>query len=71
MGHFCRLFSCTRYGIASIQHSPRAENLEHAIAHYEQALTVYTREAYPEQWALSQHNLANAYRERIRGERAE
>ncbi len=32
---------------------------------------MYTREAYPEQWARSQHNLANAYKNRIRGERAD
>ncbi|MCB1768480.1 MAG: CHAT domain-containing protein, partial [Candidatus Competibacteraceae bacterium] len=35
------------------------------------ALQVYTREAFPEQWAMAQNNLANAYRDRIRGERAE
>jgi tetratricopeptide (TPR) repeat protein len=49
----------------------RAENLEQAIFHYQQALDVYTRQAYPEQWARTQHNLGNAYLERIRGERAE
>jgi TPR repeat protein len=32
---------------------------------------VYTRQAYPEQWARTQNNLGNAYLERIRGERAE
>jgi tetratricopeptide (TPR) repeat protein len=32
---------------------------------------VYTRQAYPEQWAATQNNLGNAYRNRIRGERAE
>jgi TPR repeat protein len=32
---------------------------------------VYTRQAYPEDWAMTQHNLGNAYLERIRGERAE
>ncbi|MEH2382064.1 MAG: CHAT domain-containing protein, partial [Nostoc sp.] len=35
------------------------------------ALTVYTREALPQQWAMTQHNLANAYRDRIKGDRAE
>ena len=29
----------------------RADNLEQAIAHAEQALGVYTRQAYPEEWA--------------------
>ena len=49
----------------------RAENLEQAIGHYQQALEVYTRQAYPEDWAMTQNNLANAYADRIRGERAE
>ena len=35
-----------------------AENLEQAIAHYQQALAVYTREAYLEDWAMTQNNLA-------------
>jgi tetratricopeptide (TPR) repeat protein len=39
--------------------------------HYQQALEVYTRQAYPEDWAMTQNNLGNAYRNRIRGERAE
>jgi CHAT domain-containing protein len=49
----------------------RADNLEQAIHHYEQALKVRTREALPEQWATSQNNLAAAYADRIRGERAD
>jgi hypothetical protein len=32
---------------------------------------VRTREAFPEDWAMTQHNLGNAYRERIQGDRAE
>jgi CHAT domain-containing protein/tetratricopeptide (TPR) repeat protein len=48
----------------------RLINLEIAIACYEQALSVYTLEAYPEDWATTQNNLAGAYRNRIRGERA-
>ncbi|MEH2050401.1 CHAT domain-containing protein, partial [Nostoc sp.] len=31
-------------------------------------LEVYTREAFPIDWAMTQNNLANAYRERIKGE---
>ncbi len=49
----------------------RAENLERAIAYYELALQVLTREQFPEQWATTQNNLGEAYRNRIRGERAE
>jgi CHAT domain-containing protein/predicted LPLAT superfamily acyltransferase len=46
-------------------------NLELAIAAYERALEVYTREAFPQDWATTQNNLAIAYCERIRGERAD
>jgi len=49
----------------------RAENLERAIAGYEQALQVRTRQAMPVEWATTTSNLANAYYARIRGERAE
>ncbi|MFZ5917527.1 MAG: tetratricopeptide repeat protein [Chloroflexota bacterium] len=49
----------------------RAENIERAIGHYRQALEVYTRAAFPEDWAMTQNNLGNAYYSRIRGERAE
>jgi CHAT domain-containing protein len=49
----------------------RADNLEEAIRHYELALEVRTRAAFPEQWAGTQNNLANAYSDRIRGERAD
>jgi hypothetical protein len=48
----------------------RAENLERAIGHLEQAFTVYTQEGSPVQWAWTQHGLGNAYSERIRGDRA-
>jgi tetratricopeptide (TPR) repeat protein len=49
----------------------RAENIEQAITSYQQALQVFTRQAFPENWARTQMNLANAYCDRIRGERAE
>jgi len=49
----------------------RAENLEQAIFHYQQALQVVTRQASPEPWAEVQNNLGVIYRERIKGERAE
>ena len=42
-----------------------------ALACYQEALKVYTFDAFPEKWAMTQNNLANAYRNRIRGERAE
>ncbi len=49
----------------------KANNMEIAITGYEIALTVYTRRAFPVDWAAMQNNLGNAYRNRILGERAE
>ena len=46
-------------------------NLELGITVYTLALQVYTREAFPQQWAGTQYNLAIAYRNRIQGERAD
>ncbi|WP_229550240.1 CHAT domain-containing protein [Nostoc sp. CHAB 5836] len=49
----------------------KASNMEIAITGYEVALTVYTQQAFPQDWAMTQNNLSVAYLERIRGERAE
>ena len=49
----------------------RLNNLEIVIIFYQAALLVYTREAFPEKWAMTQNNLANAYSDRISGERRE
>ena len=49
----------------------RAENLERAIACYQAALEVHTRDTFPEEWAWIQGSLGTAYGDRIRGERAE
>jgi Tetratricopeptide repeat len=38
----------------------RADNLEKAIEFYQAALTVYTLEDFPQQWAMTQNNLAIA-----------
>ncbi|WP_199306181.1 CHAT domain-containing tetratricopeptide repeat protein [Coleofasciculus sp. FACHB-T130] len=43
----------------------KANNLEIAITGYEVVTTIFTREASPENWAMAQYNLGNAYRERI------
>ncbi|MEH1945319.1 MAG: CHAT domain-containing tetratricopeptide repeat protein [Nostoc sp.] len=40
----------------------KAENLEKAIACYQNALSIRTREDFPELWAQTQMNLASAYR---------
>ncbi len=49
----------------------RMLNLELGITAYEQALQVFTRTAYSQEWAAIQNNLAAAYSNRIRGERAD
>ncbi|MEH1765044.1 MAG: hypothetical protein ACYTXE_07645 [Nostoc sp.] len=38
----------------------RADNIENAIAAYNAALTVRTREALPQNWAATQNNLAKS-----------
>ncbi|MFM5960943.1 MAG: tetratricopeptide repeat protein, partial [Dolichospermum sp.] len=48
-----------------------AINLEIAIAGYEIALNIFTFDAFPQNWAMTQHNLAAAYYSRIRGDKAE
>jgi CHAT domain-containing protein len=48
-----------------------ANNIEVAIAAYQAALTVRTREAFPNDWATTQHNLGIAYRNRIQGDKAD
>jgi CHAT domain-containing protein len=47
----------------------RADNIERAIAAYEAALTLWTREAYPAAWARAQTNLGEALAKRVRGDR--
>jgi CHAT domain-containing protein len=49
----------------------KASNMEIAIASYEAVLTVYTRDAFPQQWAATQNNLGAAYSDRILGEKAQ
>jgi CHAT domain-containing protein len=44
-------------------------NIELGISAYNQALQVYTRDAFPQQWITIQNNLAVAYRNRIQGDR--
>ncbi|NET82617.1 MAG: CHAT domain-containing protein [Moorea sp. SIO1F2] len=48
----------------------KANNIEIAIAGYEQVLNVFTRESNRESWAGTQNNLGNAYINRIRDNRA-
>ncbi len=51
--------------------SNKASNMEIAVASYETVLKVFTCEAFPQQWAMTQNNLANAYSDRIKGDIAE
>lgn len=45
----------------------RRDNIEHAIRHYRSALLVFNRTASPNEWAMVQDSLGQAYLERIRG----
>ena len=49
----------------------KASNIEIVIAGYESILNVYTRQVSPQDWGMTQHNLAVAYADRIVGERSE
>ncbi|WP_315669478.1 CHAT domain-containing tetratricopeptide repeat protein, partial [Limnospira sp. PMC 1279.21] len=49
----------------------RADNIEEGIRCYEAALEVYTRTAFPKDWAMTQMNWGTAYLYRIWGERAD
>jgi hypothetical protein len=42
-----------------------------AIASYTNALSVYTRRRFPQDWAMTQNNLATAYSDRILGDKAQ
>jgi tetratricopeptide (TPR) repeat protein len=48
-----------------------AANKEIAITGHEIALNIFTFDAFPQDWAMTQNNLANAYSNRIRGDKAE
>jgi len=49
----------------------RAENRERAIEAFEDVLSVWTREADPEEWAATHMKFGMAYRERLAGHRSE
>jgi hypothetical protein len=48
----------------------RAENVRKAVSGYESALRVYTKDAYPVEWANTQFNLAIAWRNCTTGDRS-
>src|SRR5205823_4051812 len=49
------------YALWQTPAAPRQAILASAIAHYQAALRVYTEADFPQQWAGTQVNLANAY----------
>jgi tetratricopeptide (TPR) repeat protein len=49
----------------------QAENVETAIAAFQQTLLVYTQTDFPVEWAMTQNNLGLAYWERIRENKAQ
>ncbi|MDZ8238503.1 MAG: tetratricopeptide repeat protein [Nostoc sp. ChiQUE01a] len=49
----------------------RAINLEIAIVGYTIGLSIFTLEAYPQDWAIAQYNLGYAYLKRIKENKAE
>jgi MFS transporter, FSR family, fosmidomycin resistance protein len=63
----------TNDGLECAQHpdGDPSGNWESAIAAFQDALTVWTRERDPQQWASARANLGVAYRERLAGDRSE
>ena len=49
----------------------KSSNMEIAIAGYEVGMQIFKRDTYAEFWAAIQNNLANAYKDRIREDKAE
>jgi tetratricopeptide (TPR) repeat protein len=65
-----RLFFNFGYWLFNFPFGSQMLNLELCIAVYELALDVYGRDALPELWAMTHDKLANAYSDRIKGDRA-
>ncbi len=66
-----RLWRWSGLGYTQWMGGEREEKLERAIAAYERAAQIFTRETVPNEWARTQDALGEVYRRRIRGERAE
>jgi len=65
------LFNSIAIDIQQFPLGSRLNNIEIAIACYESALTVRTKDTLPQDWAMTQNNLAAAYSDRIKGSRAD
>ncbi len=57
--------------IQQFPHGNQSTNIEIAIAGYEVVTTVITHEVSPQEWAMIQDDLGNAYCDRIKGDWAE
>jgi len=55
----------------SLQQGSRRSNIEIAIACLDIGLTIFTRKAYSEKWAMFQNGIANVYLYRIQGDRGD
>ncbi|MEG4986777.1 tetratricopeptide repeat protein, partial [Microcoleus sp. BR0-C5] len=55
----------------SLHQGSRRSNIEIAIACLDIGLTIFTREAYSEKWAMFQNSIANVYSQRIKGDRGD
>lgn len=64
-------YSDRTHGTPEQHQAQRAEDLEQAITHYHKALEIYTEDTYPNDWAMTQNNLALVYRDRQRGNAAQ
>src|SRR6266852_2814246 len=71
--HPAQLFSTNYLGQVYWQRSEgeRRENLEQAIACYQEALRIFTPQTSPDFYALLQQNLGEAYQHRLAGNRQE
>lgn len=56
---------------SSFQQGSRASNIEIAIACLDMGLTIFTRAAYSQDWAMFQNSLGIKYSDRIKGERGD
>jgi CHAT domain-containing protein len=52
-------------------HAVQADSLEKAIEAFEKALTIFTREALPREWATAQTGLGANFWRRVKGDRAD
>jgi CHAT domain-containing protein/tetratricopeptide (TPR) repeat protein len=79
---FPEAWSKTQYNLANAyserlrdEHATDAgepgDNFERAIHHYEQALTIQTREQFPRDWAMTHDQLGSTYANRFCGRREE